>query len=153
MIGAAINLVRGAWVGFVLAREGALAFADPSEMPAHLRLALKLGRSIERKGIGDGAARLSAAMTRLGPSYVKFGQFLATRPDIVGMRAAMDLEKLQDRVPPFPQATAIRVVEAAFGKPISSLFVSFSEPIAAHPSRRFTGPWWRMPTARAAPSR
>lgn len=131
MIGPVINLVRGARVGFVLAREGALAFADPSEMPAHLRLALRIGRSIERKGLGDGAARLSAAMTRLGPSYVKFGQFLATRPDIVGMRAAMDLEKLQDRVPAFPQAIAVRVVEAAFGKPIGQLFVSFSEPIAA----------------------
>ncbi|MCJ2015525.1 2-polyprenylphenol 6-hydroxylase [Methylobacterium sp. J-076] len=131
MIGAAINLFRGAHVGFVLAREGALAFADPSELPAHLRLALKLGRLLERPGLDDGAARLSAALTRLGPSYVKFGQFLATRPDIVGMAAALDLEKLQDRVPPFPQAVAVRVVEAAFGKPIAQLFVSFSEPIAA----------------------
>ncbi len=52
MIGAAINLVRGARVGFVLVREGALAFADPSEMPAVLRFALKVGRSIERKGPG-----------------------------------------------------------------------------------------------------
>lgn len=131
MIGAVINLVRGARVGFVLAREGALAFADPSELPPHLRLALRVGRSLERPGLGEGAARLSAAMTRLGPSYVKFGQFLATRPDIVGMAAAADLEKLQDRVPPFPQATAVRVVEAAFGKPIGALFISFSEPIAA----------------------
>ncbi|GJD36785.1 2-polyprenylphenol 6-hydroxylase [Methylobacterium aerolatum] len=131
MIGAFINLFRGVRVGFVLAREGALAFADPSELPPHLKLALRLGRSIERPGLKDGAARLSAAMTRLGPSYVKFGQFLATRPDIVGMAAAVDLEQLQDRVPPFPQATAVRVVEAAFGRPIGRIFVSFSEPIAA----------------------
>jgi ubiquinone biosynthesis protein len=131
VIGALINLFRGAHVGFVLAREGALAFADPSELPPHLKLALRIGRSLERPGLGDGATRLSAAMTRLGPSYVKFGQFLATRPDIVGMAAALDLESLQDRVPPFPQATALRVVEAAFGKPVGELFVSFSEPIAA----------------------
>jgi ubiquinone biosynthesis protein len=131
VIGALINTFRGARVGFVLAREGALAFADPTDMPAHLRLALKLGRSLERPGAGNGAAGLSAAMTRLGPSYVKFGQFLATRPDIVGMAAAVDLEQLQDRVPPFPQATAVKVVESAFGRPIGSLFVSFSEPIAA----------------------
>ncbi len=150
MIGAVINLFRGAWVGFVLAREGALAFADPTEMPPHLRLGLRIARSLERKGLGDGAARLSAAMTRLGPSYVKFGQFLATRPDIVGMRAALDLEKLQDRVPPFPQATAIRVVEAAFGKPISQLFVSFSEPIAAASIAQVHKAWCRMPTARCA---
>ncbi|WP_163500183.1 AarF/UbiB family protein, partial [Escherichia coli] len=80
---------------------------------------------------GDGAARLSKALTRLGPSYVKFGQFLATRPDIVGMAAALDLEKLQDRVPAFPQGQAIRVVETAFGKPLRDLFASFSEPVAA----------------------
>ncbi|GJE59521.1 2-polyprenylphenol 6-hydroxylase [Methylobacterium trifolii] len=131
MIGALVNLLRGAHVGFVLAREGALALADPTDMPPHLRLALRLGRMLERPGLGAGAARLSTALTRLGPSYVKFGQFLATRPDIVGMSAALDLEKLQDRVPPFPQGTAIRVVEAAFGKSIRELFVSFSEPVAA----------------------
>ncbi len=62
---------------------------------------------------------------------MKFGQFLATRPDIVGMRAASDLERLQDRVPPFPQETALKVVEMALGKPVDALFVSFSEPIAA----------------------
>ena len=131
MISAAINLFRGAQVGFVLAREGALALVDPSELPAHLRFALKLGRTLERPELGDGAAGLSAALTRLGPSYVKFGQFLATRPDIVGMRAASDLERLQDRVPPFPQEIALKVVEAALGKPVHTLFVSFSEPIAA----------------------
>ena len=131
MFGALLHLARGARVGFVLAREGALALVDASELPPHLRLALRLGRWFERPGLGAGAARLSAAMTRLGPSYVKFGQFLATRPDIVGMAAAIDLEKLQDRVPPFPQGQAIRVVEAAFGKPIGLLFASFSEPIAA----------------------
>jgi ubiquinone biosynthesis protein len=131
VLGAVFHLARGAHVGFVLAREGALSFVDPSELPPHLRLALRVGRSLERPGLGDGAARLSAAMTRLGPSYVKFGQFLATRPDIVGMKAARDLEQLQDRVPPFPQAIAVRVVEAAFGKPITALFAAFSEPIAA----------------------
>ncbi len=131
MIGAAVNLARGTYVGLVLAREGALAFADSSDLPPYLRLALRLGRMLERPGLGDGAARLSAAMTRLGPSYVKFGQFLATRPDIVGMPAAHDLETLQDRVPPFPQAIAVRVIEAAFNRPLSQLFQSFSEPIAA----------------------
>ncbi|KAB1074784.1 2-polyprenylphenol 6-hydroxylase [Methylobacterium planeticum] len=131
MFGAIIHLIRGVHVGFVLAREGGLAFVDPSQLPPHLRLALRIGRMLERPGLGDGAARLSKALTRLGPSYVKFGQFLATRPDLVGMAAAIDLEMLQDRVPPFPQGQAIRVVETAFGHPIRSLFASFSEPIAA----------------------
>jgi ubiquinone biosynthesis protein len=131
MIAAAVNLFRGAHVGFVLAREGALALVDASELPPHLRLGLRIVRLLERPGLGTGAARLSAGLTRLGPSYVKFGQFLATRPDIVGMTAARDLEMLQDRVPPFPQAVAVKVVEAAFGKPISALFVAFGEPVAA----------------------
>lgn len=131
MLGGLFHLFRGAYVGFVLAREGALSFVDPGELPPLLRLALRLGRLLERSGLGSGAGPLQRALTRLGPSYVKFGQFLATRPDIVGMDAARDLETLQDRVPPFPQSIAIRVVEAALGKPVAQLFVSFSEPIAA----------------------
>ncbi|WP_375408796.1 2-polyprenylphenol 6-hydroxylase [uncultured Methylobacterium sp.] len=131
MLGAFVNLLRGARVGFVLAREGGLAFVDPDPLPPHLRLALRMGRMLERPGLGDGAGPLQRALTRLGPSYVKVGQFLATRPDIVGMDAAVDLERLQDRVPPFPQAIAEKVVVAAFGKPIAELFVSFSAPIAA----------------------
>ena len=131
MLGAVVHLARGAHVGFVLAREGALALVDPTELPPHLRLVLRIGRMLERPGLGVGAGPLQRALTRLGPSYVKFGQFLATRPDIVGMAAARDLETLQDRVPPFPQETAIRLVEAALGKPVAHLFVSFSPPIAA----------------------
>ncbi|MBX9931809.1 MAG: 2-polyprenylphenol 6-hydroxylase [Methylobacterium sp.] len=131
MLGALVNLARGARVGFVLAREGGLAFVDAEALPPHLRLALRLGRMLERPGLGGGAGPLQRALTRLGPSYVKFGQFLATRPDIVGMDAALDLEQLQDRVPPFPQDIAEKVVVAAFGKPIREMFVSFSAPVAA----------------------
>ena len=133
MLGAVFHLARGAHVGFVLAREGGLALIDAAQLPPHLRLALKLGRLLERRGIAQapGASPLERALTRLGPSYVKFGQFLATRPDIVGMAAARDLERLQDRVPPFPQGIALRVVERELGKPVSALFTAFSEPIAA----------------------
>ncbi|MGO4611517.1 ubiquinone biosynthesis regulatory protein kinase UbiB, partial [Variovorax sp. 2RAF20] len=81
-------------------------------------LGLRLARIIERGQPEDGAARLSKALTRLGPSYVKFGQFLATRPDIVGAAAARDLERLQDRMPPFPRAEAVRMIEIALGRPI-----------------------------------
>ena len=65
------------------------------------------------------ANRLAAALTRLGPTYVKLGQFLATRPDVVGVAFARDLETLQDKMPPFPQAEAERTVAAALGKPLS----------------------------------
>ena len=106
MIGSLVHLARNARAGFILAREGALALVDPNVLPPAGRAALRVARLIERRGAGDGAARLSAALTRLGPSYVKFGQFLATRPDIVGVAAARDLERLQDRMSPFPRAQA-----------------------------------------------
>ena len=75
--------------------------------------------------------RLSTALTRLGPSYVKLGQFLATRPDVVGAALARDLERLQDQMPPFPQAQAEAAVAASFGKPLNAVFSSFGPPVAA----------------------
>ncbi|MBZ6077469.1 2-polyprenylphenol 6-hydroxylase [Microvirga puerhi] len=131
MIGSLVHLFRNLRAGIILAREGALALVDPNALPPAARLGLRLARLIERRQAGDGAARLSAALTRLGPSYVKFGQFLATRPDIVGAAAARDLENLQDRMPPFPRAEAVRTVELALGRPVDELFLEFSEPIAA----------------------
>ena len=131
MLSDLLHLWRNIRAGAVLAREGALALVDPSVLPPAGRGFLRLARLIERRDLGDGTARLSAALTRLGPSYVKFGQFLATRPDIVGVAVARDLERLQDRMPPFPRADAVRMVEAALGRPLDRLFASFSEPIAA----------------------
>jgi ubiquinone biosynthesis protein len=131
VFGSVFHLARNLRAGFILAREGALALIDPSALPPSARLALRTARLVEKKQAGDGAARLSAALTRLGPSYVKFGQFLATRPDIVGVAAAKDLEMLQDRMPPFPRSEAARVVADALGRPLDEIFLEFSEPIAA----------------------
>lgn len=131
MLSDVLHLWRNLRAGYVLAREGALALVDASALPPSARGVLRIARLIERRDIGDGAARLSAALTRLGPSYVKFGQFLATRPDIVGVAAARDLERLQDRMPPFPRAQAARMVEIALGRPMGELFLDFSEPVAA----------------------
>ena len=64
---------------------------------------------------GDGLAGLSRAIDRLGPSYVKLGQFLSTRPDIVGGKVAIELERLQDRVAPMSRETAVAIIEASFG--------------------------------------
>ena len=131
MIAGIAHLARSLHAGFVLAREGALSLIDTSVLPPGARLAIRVARLVERPSVGRSGARLPAALTRLGPSYVKFGQFLATRPDIVGAEAARDLEALQDRMAPFPQEQAIRLVEAALGRPIGEVFVSFSEPLAA----------------------
>ncbi|MFD2251529.1 ubiquinone biosynthesis protein [Pseudochelatococcus lubricantis] len=131
MISSLIHLARLSRVGFVLAREGALGLIDTAELPPAGRLAIRLARVIERPGLGGGAERLAAALTRLGPSYVKFGQFLATRPDVVGARTAHDLESLQDKMPPFEQEKAVRIVENAFGGELRTVFAEFSLPIAA----------------------
>jgi ubiquinone biosynthesis protein len=74
---------------------------------------------IERRDAGPDSARLAAALTRLGPPYVKLGQFMATRPDVVGIKIAKDLESLQDRMAPFPQAEAEAVIRESLGKPIA----------------------------------
>ena len=78
-----------------------------------------------------GLAGLSRAIDRLGPSYVKLGQFLSTRPDIVGGKVAVELERLQDRVAPMSRETAVAIIEASFGTKIESQFESFGEPVAA----------------------
>ena len=130
-IGSVSHTLRGLGAGWVLAREGALSLVDPAALPPGGRALLRLARLMERPGASTGAARLSAALTRLGPSYVKFGQFLATRPDIVGVAAARDLESLQDRMAPFDEGTARRVVEIALGRPIDAVFAHFGPPVAA----------------------
>lgn len=71
------------------------------------------------------------ALAKLGPSYIKFGQFLATRPDLVGAAIAGSLRRLQDDVPPFKHALAVQEVETGFGKKIDEIFSEFSQPVAA----------------------
>jgi ubiquinone biosynthesis protein len=131
VISAVSHLARLARAGFVFAREGVLALVDPTLLPISARLPLRVARLIERPSRTAAANRLATALTRLGPAYVKLGQFLATRPDVVGATLARDLESLQDKMPPFPQVEAERTVEAALGKPLSEIFVAFGPPVAA----------------------
>jgi len=84
-----------------------------------------------RAGRPQAGARLAAALERLGPAYIKLGQMLATRPDIVGTRMALALEHLQDRLPPFPESVARAEILRAFGKPVEVLFASFGGALAA----------------------
>jgi ubiquinone biosynthesis protein len=115
----------------IFAREGVFSLIDPAVLPAPARIALRLGRLLERPSRGTAEARLSTALTRLGPSYVKLGQFLATRPDVVGVALARDLEQLQDHMPPFPQNEAERAVAASLGRPIHAVYAIFGPPVAA----------------------
>jgi ubiquinone biosynthesis protein len=125
------HLVRLTRAAAVLAREGAFAPIDPAQLPGPARHALRAARLLERPSHVVGADRLSAALTRLGPTYVKLGQFLATRPDVVGTALARDLQSLQDRMAPFLQGDAERMVEAAFNRPVSAIFSRFGPAAAA----------------------
>ena len=130
-IGSVFHISRLARAGYVLAREGVFAQIDPALAPPAARPLLAVAKLIARAPASDGSSGLVAAFARLGPSYVKLGQFLATRPDVVGPRAVGELEKLQDKMPAFPRAVAVSIVEAAFGKKLDEIFVEFGEPVAA----------------------
>lgn len=82
-------------------------------------------------GKPDAGARVARALAQLGPAYIKMGQMLATRPDIVGADMASALEHLQDRLPPFSLAAARAEIARAFGKPVDVMFTSFGDAIAA----------------------
>ncbi|WP_420960201.1 2-polyprenylphenol 6-hydroxylase [Brucella sp. IR073] len=129
-LAAAFRLLQAGWI---MTREGvitALPADGLSGLPAFgHRVAGLLARRRARTTLRS--ERMSRAMNRLGPSYVKLGQFLATRPDIVGRDVALDLALLQDRLDYFPRDAAVRAIEGSLGRPIDDLFVSFGEPIAA----------------------
>jgi ubiquinone biosynthesis protein len=76
--------------------------------------------------------RLRMGLERLGPIFVKFGQVLSTRRDLIPLDVADELAHLQDRVPPFPAAVSRRLVETAFGRRIEDIFATFdAEPVAS----------------------
>jgi ubiquinone biosynthesis protein len=130
VISALTHVARLARAAFVFAREGVFGVVDPSLVPPPGQLALRMARLVERRGAKSGS-RLTRALTRLGPAYLKLGQFLATRPDVIGVAMARDLESLQDRLPPFSQAEAEAVVAASLERPVTQVFASFGPPVAA----------------------
>jgi ubiquinone biosynthesis protein len=117
--------------GWIFVREGVFAELDPTLLPPALQTLQPVLKLFGKRRRGPSGSTLPRAMERLGPSYVKLGQFLATRPDIVGMATARSLESLRDRMPPFPTATAIEIVEASLGAPLERHFSSFDESVAA----------------------
>ncbi|MBV9911818.1 MAG: ubiquinone biosynthesis regulatory protein kinase UbiB, partial [Sinobacteraceae bacterium] len=84
-----------------------------------------------RRGLSRGA-RLRTALEELGPVFVKFGQAVSTRRDLLPDDVAEELARLQDRVPPFPGHLARQIVERALGRPVQQTFATFDEtPLAA----------------------
>ena len=93
---------------------------------AHTALSIFAKR---RRGRSVGE-RLAKALERLGPAYVKVGQFLATRPDMIGVTVAQKLGRLKDRLPPFPYPAALDTINAELGG-TESLFTQIGEAVAA----------------------
>ena len=126
------NMARLTKAGAVIAWSGARVMPDQANLPGPLALFARVTAPLRKNGAGDGnETRLSEALTSLGPSYIKLGQFLATRDDIIGRELARDLSTLQDRLPPFSQGEARAAVEEALGAPIDQLYAEFGPPVAA----------------------
>mgnify|MGYP001064340934 FL=1 len=127
--GAYFRLAR---VGWVLVREGVVSALPSEGMPPMAALVKSFAGLFARKRPSEERSdRLARAVERLGPSYVKMGQFLATRPDVVGADFADDLAGLQDRMAFFPVAAAKTSVEGSLGRPVEELYSHFGDPIAA----------------------
>jgi ubiquinone biosynthesis protein len=129
------NLWRLIRTGATFERTGAMSVALAAfDAPPALRVAARvLGWPFQWLGLeGDPSQPpILRAITALGPAYIKFGQLLSTRPDVVGPELAAELRVLQDKLPPFPMEEARAAVEVELGQPIEALFSSFEPPVAA----------------------
>ncbi len=129
------NVWRLIRTGATMERTGAMKLVlDAFEAPRALRIVARtvvwpfrwLGYS------GDPSMPPAPrALNALGPAYIKFGQVLSTRPDVVGDEMAQHLRVLQDKLPPFSMDRAKAAVEEELGLPVSDVFDTFSEPVAA----------------------
>jgi ubiquinone biosynthesis protein len=124
------HVFRLARAGWVMSRHD--AFPPPDDvaaLPWPARCGLRLAHLLATKSHGNG--KLSGALAELGPSYVKLGQFLSTRPDIVGPARAEELRKLQDRLPPFDVGVARQMIKLNLGRDADEIFAYFGPPVAA----------------------
>lgn len=129
------NIWRLIRTGATLERTGAMAVVlEAFNAPPRLRFAARLlGWPFKWLGLrGDPALPpATRALTALGPAYIKFGQILSTRPDIVGDELAEQLKYLQDKLPPFPKSVAQMMIADELMRPVEEVFSEISEPVAA----------------------
>ncbi len=136
MASALMNILRLGRAGIVMAQHGVRFVPKGMKVPLILHLArfatLPISLITAPFRIGQPKAqRVASALNRLGPSYIKLGQFLATRADVIGKELAQDLSHLQDKLPPFSMSEARRAIEAALPGKLEDHFGDFSDPIAA----------------------
>jgi len=123
------NIARLLGIARILARHNALFLLERLEVAAPVAV---LARIFSRKAPGRPGQRLARALQEAGPSFIKLGQALSTRSDLLGEEFSADLSELQDRLPPFSGEQAQAIIEAEFGKPLSDLFSHFEQqPVAA----------------------
>ena len=130
MTAAAVHVWRLLKWGRVLARHGALRGIERDPLtPAPVRRLARIARLGARV---PSEPRYAEAFQAIGPAAIKFGQALATRPDLVGAEAAKDLQQLQDRLPPAPFEAIRAAVEQALDGPLQNSFIEFDrEPVGA----------------------
>ena len=131
MIRALARLPHIAWH---LGRAGVLGhMTNMTILPSWLRQACHLlDKAVRsRRAVKDAGGALCQALVRLGPGFVKFGQALSTRSDLIGPKLGRSLAMLQDRLPPFAAARARQIVESQTGLPIETLFSEFDDEAVA----------------------
>ncbi|MGR3546660.1 MAG: ABC1 kinase family protein, partial [Roseovarius sp.] len=129
------NILRLIRTGATLERTGAMGLImDAFEAPPLVRGTMRcLAWPFQWLGYkGDPTTPPAPrALTALGPAYIKFGQILSTRPDLVGEELATHLRVLQDKLPPFSVEVAKRSIAQELGHPVEDIFDDFSQPVAA----------------------
>ncbi len=121
------------YISWTLLRHGLdeLIFASHLFRPLHFLRWFMWWRVLRNKELGRGV-RIRRALEDLGPIFVKFGQILSTRRDLLPDDISLELARLQDRVPPFPGETAVAILEKAYGQPLKEVFAEFNpEPLAS----------------------
>ncbi len=122
---------RGAFIVWTVLRFGLDELVLTSFQKPWLRMVARIV-SVGRDLKAPRGQRLREALEHLGPIFVKFGQVLSTRRDLMPLDIADELARLQDRVPPFSSDVAVAIIEKAFGKPVGRIFSSFDrEPVAS----------------------
>jgi ubiquinone biosynthesis protein len=125
------RLYRGVFIVWVVLRHGLDELVLSSFERPWIRLLTRIV-SIGRNLDAPRGQRLREALERLGPIFVKFGQVLSTRRDLLPPDIADELARLQDRVPPFASSIAVATIERAFGKPLDAVFSHFEQvPVAS----------------------
>jgi ubiquinone biosynthesis protein len=129
------NIWRLIRTGATFERTGAMhVISDKLDLPPLLKLAIRiLGKPFKFLGLkGDVQfPPIVRALTALGPAYIKFGQILSTRPDLVGVELAEQLSILQESLPPFSRDLALLEIERDLEISINEVFENISEPVAA----------------------